>query len=385
MGAAASLRRERPAAADECASVLRAAAAERQAVRFVGAGTKLSWGGAGGPPAVEVSTAGLDRILEHNAGDLTAVLESGVRLADAQARFAEADQMLALDPPGDDATVGGALATADSGPLRARYGGPRDLVLGITVALSDGTVAKAGGKVIKNVAGYDLAKLFTGSFGTLGAIVDVSVRLHPLPPATATAVGRSSDPAAVAAAAVRLSHAPLEHQSLDVGWQDGSGTVLARFAGMAPRSEAEAALRLLEGLESTDIVEDDESLWREQRAAQRSESGTVIRISALQTQLADVLRAASRSGGAVVGRAGLGLLWLRLEDREPAEVAASVRELRRELGSAACPLLDAPPAARELVDPWGVTDDAAIALMRRVKERFDPAGVCNPGIFVGGI
>ena len=100
------------------------------------------------------------------------------------------------------------MATNDSGPLRHRYGSARDLVVGITVALSDGTVAKAGGKVIKNVAGYDLAKLFTGSFGTLGAILDLSLRLHPLPPATATAVGRSGDPAALAAAAVRPQPRP---------------------------------------------------------------------------------------------------------------------------------------------------------------------------------
>src|SRR5205085_4537465 len=111
-----------------------------------------------------------------------------------QEALADDDQMTALDPPlgtGDAATIGGVIATADSGPLRHRYGAPRDLILGITVVLSDGTIARAGGKVIKNVAGYDLAKLFTGSFGTLGLIVEVVVRLHPVPPRTMTAVGRS--------------------------------------------------------------------------------------------------------------------------------------------------------------------------------------------------
>ena len=114
------------------------------------------------------------QILEHNEGDLTAVLQAGVPLAEAQAAFADKGQMFAVDPPlgaGDAATIGGVMATADSGPLRHRYGGVRDLVLGITVALSDGTLAKAGSKVIKNVAGYDLGKLFTGSYGTLGLIV----------------------------------------------------------------------------------------------------------------------------------------------------------------------------------------------------------------------
>ena len=133
-----------------------------------------------------LETGGLDRILEHNVGDFTAVLEAGVPFADAQQAFAEHGQRLAWDPPeggrdGRLATVGGIVATADSGPLRHRYGGVRDLVVGMNVVLSDGTIAKSGGKVIKNVAGYDVAKLFAGSFGTLGLIASVSVRLHPLP------------------------------------------------------------------------------------------------------------------------------------------------------------------------------------------------------------
>ena len=148
------------------------------------------------------------KILEHNVGDLTAVLQAGVPLAEAQAAFAAEGQMLALDPPlgeGDAATVGGMVATADSGPLRHRYGGVRDLIVGISLALSDGTLAKAGSKVIKNVAGYDLAKLFTGSQGTLGLIVTVTVRLHPKADGTATAVGASDDPEQLAKAATALA------------------------------------------------------------------------------------------------------------------------------------------------------------------------------------
>ena len=167
--------------------------------------------------------AGLDRIVEHNAGDLTAVVDAracGWRELQAR-RAGEAGQMLALDPPRRRrATLGGVVATADSGPLRHRYGSARDLVVGITVALADGTVAKSGGKVIKNVAGYDLAKLFTGSFGTLGAILEVSVRLHPLAAGDRDR-GRAQRtiPRALAAAAGRLSHAPLELQCLDVRWE----------------------------------------------------------------------------------------------------------------------------------------------------------------------
>ena len=154
--------------------------------------------------------------------------------------------MLALDPPlgaGGKATIGGVVATNDSGPLRHRYGSARDLVVGITVALSDGTVAKAGGKVIKNVAGYDLAKLFTGSFGTLGAILDLSLRLHPLPPATATAVGRSGDPAALAAAAAELSHAPdrAAEPGRALGGRRGRAARALRRGGAGPAAGDAAA------------------------------------------------------------------------------------------------------------------------------------------------
>src|SRR5206468_1900573 len=151
-------------------------------VRVRGGGTKLGWG----PPAapdVELYTSALDEVVEHNAGDLTAVLQAGVPLAIAQDRFGQEGQELALDPPlAAGATIGGVVAAGDSGPLRHRFGAARDLVLGVRVALADGTVARAGGKVIKNVAGYDLAKLFAGSFGTLGAIVELAVRLHPIRP-----------------------------------------------------------------------------------------------------------------------------------------------------------------------------------------------------------
>ncbi|MDQ3888921.1 MAG: FAD-binding oxidoreductase, partial [Actinomycetota bacterium] len=192
---------EAPSSFEEAAERMRRAGDAGAAVRLRGGGTKTGWGAPAPVDGMEVSTRRLDRVVEHNAGDLTAVLEAGVRLADAQRVFAAASQMLALDPPlGENggATIGGVVATGDTGPARHRYGGVRDLLLGITVGLADGTVARSGGKVIKNVAGYDLAKLFAGSFGTLGLVLQVVVRLHPRPRSTATAVGRSGDPAALA-------------------------------------------------------------------------------------------------------------------------------------------------------------------------------------------
>jgi glycolate oxidase FAD binding subunit len=365
--ATAEVRRSAPRSGAELAAELASAGEAGATARVRGAATKLRWA----PDAdatLELSTTSLDRIVEHNAGDLTAVLEAGVPLARAQQAFREAGQMLALDPPDTGgATIGGVVAANDSGPLRARYGGPRDLVVGMRVALADGTVVKSGGKVIKNVAGYDLAKLFTGSYGSLGAILEVSVRLHPLPPQTATAVGHSYNPAAIARGAAALSHARLEQLGLDVRWAAGAGMVLSRFGGVAARPQAEAAEQLLEeaGLEA-ELATDDDALWQAQRDSQRSPEGLVVRVSALQTDLEDLLRAAEVHGATLVGRAGLGLHWLRLDEGDP---RALVDELRRSYVTA---VLDRPAGLaapeRAPLDPGTAT------LMRRLKERFDPLG-----------
>jgi glycolate oxidase FAD binding subunit len=355
-----------PATREELASMLAAAAEAGTPVRFRGGGTKLGWPPPAPGDALELSTSGLTEIVEHNAGDLTAVLEAGVPLAEAQALFAKEGQRLALDPPDGGATIGGVVASGDTGPLRGRYGGPRDLVVGMRVALSDGTLAKSGGKVIKNVAGYDIAKLFAGSFGSLGAIVEVCVRLHPVAPATATAVGEAGDPDELARGAAAIYQSPLEHHGIDVRWHAGRGAVLARFAGAVPRPQAEAAMRLLEaeGL-ATELVDDDEPLWDEQRAVQRGP--LVVKVSSLPTRLPALVSAVDELGGSLAGRAALGLSWVRFE--EPS--AAAVERLRREFVAA----VQDRPADLD-VDPVGPIDPAVRALMQRVKERFDPAGVC---------
>lgn len=387
MGSAAA-RREAPSTVEDAAEAMRAAGAGELRVRLRGAGTKLSWGRPVEDPQVEVSTERLDRVVEHNEGDLTAVLQAGVPLARAQEALAEADQMVALDPPlgeGERATVGGIFATADSGPLRHRYGGPRDLVLGVTVALSDGTVARAGGKVIKNVAGYDLAKLFTGSFGTLGLILEVVVRLHPRPRQTLTAAGASDDPVALGRAASSVAHSPYGPECLDVAWADGRGQVMARFGGAVPESGARQVVRLMQeaGLDAG-VADDDEDLWRRQRAGQRAAAGgAVVRVSGLVSELPRVLRCAQVLGGSVVGRAGLGLSWMTLGGGGVDGLVSGVEEVRRRLHPFPCVVLDAPDGLRDKLDVWG--EDDPPALMRRVKARFDPRRVCNPGIFVGGI
>jgi glycolate oxidase FAD binding subunit len=377
---------ERPGSVAEAAELLRSLGDAHTPVRVRGGATKLGWGAAGTPPAVEIETAGMARLLEHNVGDFTAILEPGVPVAEAQAAFGAEGQMLALDAPlGEDdrATIGGLVATADSGPLRHRYGGVRDLIVGVTVVLSDGTVAKAGGKVIKNVAGYDLAKLFTGSQGTLGYVASVSVRLHPAPSATATARALSDDPGRVATAAAQLAALPLEADCLDVAWGGGRGAVLVRFGGATAEHQAELVARRLgsSGMESADAITDDDELWAGQRARQREPGGAVLKVAGTLRHLPAVLRAADAAGATVVARATLGLAWIALAPGD--DLAARADAVRAALPEGAtATVLD---GAATLRDPWPAPPPAALVVMERIKHRFDPAGIFRPGAFAGGL
>jgi glycolate oxidase FAD binding subunit len=374
------------------AAALRAASAAGQRVRIVGGATKRRWGRPHAPYDLELNTGGLDSILAHNAGDMTATLQAGVPLAAAQDAFAQAGQMLSIDPPlggagedaiggGHGATIGGIVATADSGPLAHRYGGPRDLIVGATVALADGTVAKSGGTVIKNVAGYDIAKLMAGSFGTLGLILSVNVRLHPLPERSATVVGATDDARTLQTAAHALATAPAELDALDVSWRDGRGLLLARVAG--PGSEPRG-VRLADQLRGTGLsevellIDGGSELWDAQRAEQRSSTRGIVRVATRASELASVLATVDGCGGSLVGRAALGHSWVALEP-------ASIARLRFELPAGAIATVQDLPGDSRVEDPWGSVQPALLDLTRRLKARFDPTQTCNPGIFVGGI
>ena len=350
-----------------------------------GGGTKSGWGNPLEAEPAVLSTAAMNRIHEHAEGDFTVVLDAGVPFAEAQETFAKAGQMLGLDPPEvDGATVGGVFSAAESGPLRHRYGAPRDLVIGVTLALAGGTVAKAGGKVIKNVAGYDISKLVAGAHGTLGVICRLSLRLHPKPASTATAVLRAGDPAELARRAIELGGKPLECDALDARWDHdrGEGSLLLRFSGETCQARAEAL-----GFELASEA-DDERLWAEQRQRQRAESsdGIVVRVAGVPTALGDVIAAAAQHGGSVVSRAGVGTSYIRLPaaDTTAAGIDA-VAALRAALRPARCTVTDAPAPIRAGLDPWDVPEGAELELMRSVKRRFDPERRLNPGIYVGGI
>ena len=284
-------------------------------------GERVSIGRPGGE--IEISTRRLDQVLEHEAGDLTAIVEAGIRVADLNLRLGVAGQMLALDPPGNP-TIGACIAENLSGPRRHRYGTARDLVIGVTVVLADGTIASSGGKVVKNVAGYDLGKLFCGSAGRLGLIARVALRLHPRPEVTRTlsvTVESAEDAAAKAQAILR---APLAPSAVDVLWP-GRLAVLFEGSRLGVDEQFVYAQALFGGLE------DFGSVWEEANARQTSALGR-LRFSP--------------------GELGPTLAGL---DEAVVRVAAGVAYVPDEVD-----------------DP---RDPAEIALAERVRRQFDPAGV----------
>jgi glycolate oxidase FAD binding subunit len=262
---------------------------------------------------VVLSTRRLDQMLEHEAGDLTAIVEAGMRVRDLNDRLADHGQMLALDPPGNP-TIGACVAANLSGPRRHRYGTARDLVLGVTVVLGDGTVASSGGKVVKNVAGYDMAKLFCGSKGRLGLIARVALRLHPRPEALRTLAFPVESAGEAAATARALMHAPLELSALDVVWP-GWVAVLIEGARAAVDEQFEAARALVGGGEGS------RSIWEEAEARQQAAQG---RLLFAPGELAATLEGLDEA----VVRVSAGVAYVRAlvpEQRDPAEVALAER------------------------------------------------------------
>jgi glycolate oxidase FAD binding subunit len=391
-----------PASVEEAAEVLREATAQGRRVVCRGGGSKLGWGNPPDAAEVILSTVRLDRVLEHAEGDLICRAEAGVRLDALQKVLAKAGQLLALDPPEPGATLGGIVATAASGPRRQRYGTPRDLLIGITTVLSDGTVARAGGKVVKNVAGYDLGKLFSGSLGTLGLIAEVTFRLHPAAETVAGAALEVADPAAAGAAAQALVHAQLDPTWIELSWPDpaGAGRLVVAIHGRSSAAEeqAAAAVRLLrphgdaEPLAAAALAPEGPDgpgprPWQ-------GVDGEVLGVKAacVPTELPGAIEdlwATAGAHGLDIGlraSAGVGVTYAALRWGSAGAMASAVEEARGRLSRRGGTLvvLEAPLEVKRLADVWGPVGDA-LPLMRRVKQRFDPAGTMSPGRFVGGI
>ena len=378
-----------PSTAEETASVLGDAVRAKTRVAIHGGGTKLDWLAAPACDAV-LSTARLNRVIAHRHGDLTATVEAGATLSSVNQALAAHGQWIPLDPPWSDrATIGGIVAAADSGPRRHRYGSPRDLIIGVEIARPDGVRAKAGGIVVKNVAGYDLARLVTGSFGSLGVILNATFKLYPLPAASATVVVAASSSAVAAAVVAALNASQLTPSAVEI--EGVPLRVLVRFES-TPASVAEQsrqAVRLASECGAHAEVVDgsgEQEAWSAHERRIWGTSGPVVKITLLPTGLGKALDVVEREAGeaAIAGRAALGVLFVRPAD--DTRVAPLVRALRArvEPGKGSAVVLRASAALAREVDAWGPMGDA-LPVMRAVKKAFDPDGVLNPGRGPGGI
>jgi glycolate oxidase FAD binding subunit len=398
-----------PTNEQEVASLLAYANHEGLKVLIRGGGTQLN---TGLPPRngdILLSTARLNQVVEYAPHDMTVTVQAGLRLTDLQAHLARSRQWLALDPVlSPAATIGGIISTNVSGARRLRYGGVRDQIIGIRVVLPDGTIAKGGGKVVKNVAGYDLPKLFTGALGTLGAIVTATFRLYPLRAASRTVVLTASTPAPLCNLAVRIIASTLEPTALDVmSLRTGGLYVMAARFEMEPESADEQAATLIEmakaetgSLRNNDIqivqYEPEERLWRQAAVdfplASDAPNALIVKASILPTEIASWLasleQAAQQENLTLRWRAhaGHGLIFARLAGDEAALVTA-VAQLRTaaSAGQGSLVILDAPAVLASKVDVWGSLPEQTFEVMRRLKLRFDPNYTLNPGRFVGGL
>ena len=423
----------RPANRKQAREVVLLAHSGRRTVAPAGGCSKQRFGGV--PRRIDflLSLDRLNRITDYQAADLTVTVEAGVRMADLAATLQGQGQMLPLDPPfGAEATVGGVLATNGSGPRRLAYGTARDMILGVHFIAPVGKLAKSGGKVVKNVAGYDLAKVLIGSLGTLGVLTDVTFKVFPIPPASATLVLGFPDAAQSLHDAHRILNSPYAPQALDLldraaaslmeepGLSEFPFVVVVSAAG--PEPVVERISRDLPALlqsESpmgkspmakslTEVArlsgEAESKLWRKIQEITPSflrahPDGVVVKASVLLTQMVEVIEAARRAasdhglGSAVVARAGTGIVYCYLWPEEAAEPPSPAERL----GSACKFLLQeterlggraivewAPVAVQNRVYIWGTLPDD-FPLMQRLKGRMDPRGILNPGRFYGGL
>jgi glycolate oxidase FAD binding subunit len=370
----------------ECALALGNASQRHQTVRIRGAGTKDYLGDLR-PTDLIVETAALTGIVAHVPADLTVTVAAGTPLAELRAVLAQAGQFLPLDPPhGDAATIGGIVAANSSGFWRARYGGIRDQLIGTTTALADGTLARAGGRVVKNVAGYDVNKLLIGSLGTLGVIVECTFKILPLPKASAGLHASFARGSAAFAAADAVARTPARAAALVVeatsrdAWRllvlaQGDPSAVERtllIAGDAARAHGGTA-------ERHDDIELGLGPLRELPAAPR---GTVVRASLPVSAQSAFSDSATRLAGFrhLVSDAASGVTRVHLQSDESSETAGADALLAaaRVCGGSAH-VERRPSALRDTVAAWGDGDVPGLFLMKRLKDAFDPNGVLEPG------
>ena len=396
----------RPRNADELCRILAAANREGLAVAPRGGGAHLEIGNSLKRLDMVVDISALNRIVQHNAADLTLVVEAGTTLAALRRALAKEGQFLALDAPlPQRATIGGILASGMSGPLKWHYGSARDLVIGMQVAQADGRLTRSGGQVVKNVSGYDMARLHVGGLGTLGVITEVSFKLTPMPRRESTLVAQFKSYADCAAAAMGVFNSgamPLamtayNHSAskrIGAAHNAADGSALAVRLGGRPRTlkrlEDETFAILSPRSDAVDRIDGDAANFWATLAdfgyAAAAKPIMSARVSVLPNRVAQVADAiAQNADAAILAQAGYGMLnahWFAQE----LDLGDTLRHARDAVHSAGGSLIveRAPLSVKANVDVWDYNGDS-LAIMRGLKAQYDPNGILNPNRFAGGI
>ncbi len=387
-----------PTTADELAAIVACAHAHQWRILPCGNGSKLSWGGLLTGADLIISTQRLNQLQEHAVGDLTVTVQPGLRFADLQATLLATRQFLPIDPAYPaQGTLGGIVATRDTGALRQRYGGIRDLLIGVSFVRYDGQRAKAGGRVVKNVAGYDLMKLMTGSFGTLGILTELTFRTYPLPETSQTVLLLGGTQALKAVtAAIRLSSlTPVAMDLLSPGLlskvDPNTYGLALQFQSIAAGVEAQVALLAQlaapHGLTPEVLTDDrDRAFWQTLNTTlfpvQRGQAMAIAKLGILPAQAIDLFNhlqntlTTSSWQARIHANSGIGILQCNSEGNSPASLA-KVRSFCEAAGGYVT-LLEAPPTWKTQLDPWALPAPTQL-LMIRLREQFDPHGCLSPG------
>lgn len=406
-----------PRSEQEVAAVLRFASEQKLGVIPCRNATKLGFGNTPRRYDIALSLKELNRVWRYEPDDLTVSVEPGMKLGDFQRFLARRGLWIPLDPPGGArASLGGTVAANAQGPLRLKYGAPRDMVLGMRVATTEGKIVKTGGRVVKNVAGYDLGKLLIGSYGTLGLIVEINFKLFPLPAHRTTwrlaapnlSQAREFRRALLSsplgplrtvtmdseAAALVSGHEHDQAQSYEIRVEFGGTETVIRRSGEMLQSMA----RALELSETTLDGASAEAAWDRVADFESALSSVFSRavlvkaslpISAGEQflELAELEAAKEGARTACLNHSGVGIVYVGLLTQEVRPslggVTNSLRKAARRLGGALV-VLRSPAELKRDIDVWGPPGDA-FDLMRRLKEAWDPQGVLSPGRFVGGL
>ena len=385
-----------PQTIDVLQKIVKQASLDRWRILICGNGSKLNWGGLSKDVQLVISLQKCDRLIEHAVGDLTVTAEAGMKLIDLQHQLRSHNQFLPIDPAYTAATLGGIVATADTGSWRQRYGGVRDLLLGLSFVRADGEIAKAGGRVVKNVAGYDLMKLFTGAYGTLGIITQLTFRTYPLI-ATSQTLLLTGEASQIDRATQTIRNSGLTPVAMDLlstavveGLNIGTGIGLVIRWQTIPESIAQQieqvkAIALKLNLSTSNYqTEAETQLWQKCAATTTmtdSDTAVICKIGIAPNAAVNFLQLKQviKRDIAVRVHASSGIGQLQIDSADNSIIEQLRSHCQQNYGFLT--ILDAPKALKQEINIWGYSGNA-LKTMQALKNQFDPQNILNPGRFI---